>query len=434
MRLLYSLFWGLSLPFALGRLWLRGRQEPGYREHVAERLGFYKGSTSRQVKRKIIWVHAVSAGETRAAEPLVRALLQRYADHHILLTHMTPTGRATGKLLFADVSSRLIQSFLPYDINWMIRRFLHHFSPRLCVLIETEVWPNLVAQCEQHRVPVALVNARLSEKSLKKAHRLPSLILPAARAINCVAAQSGPDAQRLKELGVGKTIITGNMKFDVNPPPQMAERGAQLRQVFGERAVFLCGSTRDGEEELILKAFCDFRQSHPQKQDALLVITPRHPQRFDQVAEMIDAHGLKHVRRSQLNFDSGLEKLPADVQVVLGDSMGEMYMYYAACDVAFIGGSLIPLGGHNLIEACAMAKPVLIGQHTFNFSEITEQAIAAGASIRVTDPADLMAQAHALIADADRRKSMGGHAHAFFMQHQGATDRTMALLAELLGD
>ncbi|MES2105891.1 MAG: lipid IV(A) 3-deoxy-D-manno-octulosonic acid transferase [Pseudomonadota bacterium] len=421
MRLLYTLFWWLSLPIVLGRLWVRGRQEPGYRRHIGERLGFYR----QQAGASIIWVHAVSAGETRAAEPLIRALLKRYAGHQILLTHMTPTGRATGELLFADVSARVVQSFLPYDINWMIKRFLRYFSPQICVLIETEVWPNLVAQCKLHRVPVALVNARLSEKSLRKARRLSALILPAAQAITCVAAQSGPDAARLKALGVGKMIVTGNMKFDVSPPAQMAERGTQLRDCFGARPVFLCASTRDGEEDLILKAFCELH-----KHDALLVITPRHPQRFDQVAAMIGVYGLKQVRRSALDFEAGLEKLPADVQVVLGDSMGEMYMYYAACDVAFIGGSLIPLGGHNLIEACAMARPVLTGPHTFNFSEITEDAIAIGAAIRVADPAALMTQAFTLIGDADKRKSMGDNAHAFFLQHQGATDRTMALLAE----
>ncbi|WP_394777646.1 lipid IV(A) 3-deoxy-D-manno-octulosonic acid transferase, partial [Undibacterium sp.] len=413
MRLLYTLFWWLSLPIVLARLWVRGRQEPGYRRHISERLGFY----SQQAGTKIIWVHAVSAGETRAAEPLVRALLKRYAGHQILLTHMTPTGRATGQLLFADVSARVVQSFLPYDTNWKIKRFLRHFSPQLCILIETEVWPNLIAQCRLHQVPVALVNARLSEKSLKKARKLSALILPAAQAITCVAAQSGPDAQRLKELGVGRMIVTGNMKFDVSPPAQMAERGARLRQCFGERPVFLCASTRDGEEELILNAFCALPLEL--QRQALLVVTPRHPQRFDQVAAMINAQGLKHVRRSALDTDAAPARLPADVQVVLGDSMGEMYMYYAACELAFIGGSLVPLGGHNLIEACAMARPVLTGPHTFNFSEITEDAIAIGAAIRIGDPAALMKQAFELLADAGKRQQMGSSAHAFFMQHQG---------------
>lgn len=416
MRLIYSFVWWLALPVVLLRLWIRGRQEPGYRQHIAERLGFYPAVQSS----KRIWVHAVSAGETRAAEPLIRALLQRYPDHSILLTHMTPIGRATGQTLFADVGNRLTQAFLPYDINSMIRRFLKHFSPQLCVLIETEVWPNLVFQCQQAKLPVTLVNARLSEKSLKKAHKLSALMLPAAKAINLVAAQSGPDAVRLAALGVSNICITGNMKFDVSPPPKMAQRGALLRRYFANRAVFVCASTRDGEEELILQAFV--KLARPQ---ALLIITPRHPQRFDLVAAMLDAHKLRYVRRSSLDLDHETDVLPPETQVLLGDSMGEMYMYYAACDVAFVGGSLVPLGGHNLIEAFAMGKPVLTGPHTFNFSEITDQAITAQAALRVADAEQLMQQAQALIDATETRNSMGENAHAFFLQHQGATERTM---------
>lgn len=419
MRLIYSLVWWLALPVVLLRLWIRGRQEPGYRQHVAERLGFYPAVAPAPR----IWVHAVSAGETRAAEPLVRALLQRYPDHSILLTHMTPIGRATGQTLFADLGPRITQAFLPYDINWMIRRFLRHFSPQLCVLIETEVWPNLVFQCKQAQLAVTLVNARLSEKSLKKAHKLSALMLPAAKAIALVAAQSGPDAERLKALGVSNICITGNMKFDVSPPPKMAQRGALLRRYFANRPVFICASTRDGEEELILQAFVKLAQ--PQ---ALLIITPRHPQRFELVAAMLEAHKLRYVRRTSLDLDHETNVLPPDTQVLLGDSMGEMYMYYAACDVAFVGGSLVALGGHNLIEAFAMGKPVLTGPHTFNFSEITDQAIAAQAALRVTDAGQLMRQAQALIDATATRNAMGEHAHAFFLQHQGATDRTMQAL------
>ncbi|CAN5702331.1 lipid IV(A) 3-deoxy-D-manno-octulosonic acid transferase [soil metagenome] len=422
MRRLYSFIWWLALPIVLLRLWLRGRQEPGYRQHIAERLGFYPRCTAQ----KHIWVHAVSAGETRAAEPLIRALLQRYPDHQILLTHMTPTGRATGQLLFSDLAGRITQTFLPYDINSMIRRFLKHYAPRLCVLIETEVWPNLVAQCQQANVPVTLVNARLSEKSLKKALRLPSLILPAAQAINAVAAQSGPDSVRLKSLGVRQLCITGNMKFDVTPPPHMAELGARLRQNLGQRPVFICASTRDGEEELILQAFVAL-----QLPQALLMITPRHPQRFDQVAAMLSAHQLTFVRRSSLDLQHNLP-IPINTQVLLGDSMGEMYMYYAAADLAFVGGSLVPLGGHNLIEACAMAKPVLTGPHTFNFSEITEQAIAAHAALRADDAEQLMRLAQDLIDNNTKRLGMGQNAHAFFLQHQGATARTMHMLEQFL--
>lgn len=425
MRLIYSLVWWLALPIVLLRLWLRGRQEPGYRQHIGERLGFYPEKTKPGARH--IWVHAVSAGETRAAEPLIRALLQRYPDHQILLTHMTPTGRATGASLFADVSPRITQAFLPYDIDSMIRRFLHHYSPRLCVLIETEVWPNLVAQCKQAKLPVTLVNARLSEKSLKKAIKLSALILPAAQAIDYVAAQSGPDAQRLTTLGVRQLCVTGNMKFDVSPPPQMAERGARLRQQLGTRPVFICASTRDGEEELLLKAFAALPQPRP-----LLILTPRHPQRFDQVAAMLSAHQLSYLRRSALQPEAAPATVSADIDVILGDSMGEMYMYYAAADVAFVGGSLVNLGGHNLIEACAMAKPVLTGPYTFNFSEITEQAIAADAALRAADASELMKLALKLIADDSRRNAMGSNAHAFFMQHQGATARTMQMLEQFL--
>ena len=423
MRLIYSFVWWLALPVVLLRLWVRGRQEPGYRKHIGERLGFYP----KVAAAKRIWVHAVSAGETRAAEPLIRALLYAYPNHQILLTHMTPIGRGTGQSLFTDVSGRITQCFLPYDINWMINRFLRHFSPRLCVLIETEVWPNLIAQCKQANLPVTLVNARLSEKSLKKAQKLSALMLPAARAINFVVAQSGPDAKRLKALGVANLCVTGNMKFDVTPPPKMSERGALLRRYFSDRPVFICASTRDGEEELILQAFIALQIPR-----ALLIITPRHPQRFDLVAAMLTTHKLSFVRRTSLDLDHESDILPDHTQVLLGDSMGEMYMYYAACDVAFVGGSLVPLGGHNLIEAFAMGKPVLTGPHTFNFSEITDQAIAANSALRVTDALHLMKNAQALLDDTASRITMGENAYAFFLQHQGATDRTLQVLRQFI--
>ena len=425
MRLLYSFVWGLSLPFAIFRLWWRGRQEPGYRQHIPERLGFY----SRYETTPTIWVHAVSAGETRAAEPLIRGLLANYPQHHLLLTHMTATGRETGGKLFADVADRVRQSFLPYDINWMMRRFLKHYSPQLCVLIETEVWPNLIAQCEIANIPVSLVNARLSEKSLKKAQKLASLILPAAHAISAVAAQSNPDARRLRELGISSPTVTGNMKFDVTPPALMAERGAALRRSFGNRQIILCASTRDGEEELILDAFLE--QLPLLDHAPLLMITPRHPQRFDQVAQMIEEHGIAYIRRSALHHDV-VSPIADKIQLVLGDTMGEMYMYYATADIAFVGGSLVPLGGHNLIEACAMGKPVLTGLHTFNFSEITDQAIAAHAALRVDGARSMLREALALLSDDQKRQHMGESAHAFFLQHQGATSRTLDILKPFL--
>ncbi len=416
MRIIYSLAWSLALPFVLLRLWIRGRQEPGYRQHIAERLGFYP----RCSNKKRIWVHAVSAGETRAAEPLVRALLAQYPEHDILLSHMTPVGRSTGKILFTNVEQRITQVFVPYDINWMIRRFLRHFKPSICVLIETEVWPNLIAQCKAAEVPVTLVNARLSERSLRKAQRLSSLFVEAADGIDYVAAQSGPDAERLATLGVKHFCITGNMKFDVTPPPHMAERGAKLRSYFDHRPVFICASTREGEETLILDAF--MKLDLPR---ALLIITPRHPQRFDLVATQIEQHNLRYVRRSSLDLDADELPIPENTQILLGDSMGEMYMYYAASDLAFVGGSLVPLGGHNLIEAFAMGKAVLTGQHTFNFSEITEQAITANCAVRTQHAEDMLKQAQKLLDNPEARRVMGQTAYGFFLKHQGATQRTM---------
>ncbi len=420
MRLIYSIAWWCALPLVLLRLLVRGRKEPGYRQHVAERLGFYGAIDGRSTP--ILWVHAVSVGETRAAQPLIDALLAAYPDHRILLTHMTPTGRATGKALFG-AQARVMQSYLPYDTGWMVGRFLRHFNPRLCVLMETEVWPNVMAQCARHGVPVALVNARLSARSLAKALRLPGLFVEAAAAMSCVAAQTESDAERIRQLGAPSVHVTGSIKFDVTPPPSMLERGAALRGQFGARPVLVCANTRDGEEALILDAW-----PIPGLEQALLVIVPRHPQRFDDVAQLIKARGLSLARRSL----SGEAPLDAEVDVFLGDSMGEMFAYYVACDVAFVGGSLLPLGGHNLIEACAVGKPVLIGPHTFNFAHAAENAIAAGAALRVADATQLMRQAAHLLGEKDVRIAMGVKAQGFARQHGGATARTMTLLSALI--
>lgn len=429
MRVLYSLAWWLALPLVLLRLWRRGATERGYRQHWAERLGFYGQSLAGP---RILWVHAVSVGETRAAQPLIDALLADYPDHSILLTHMTPTGRATGRALFAHHGARVMQSYLPYDTGWMVRRFLRHFKPRVCILMETEVWPNLVAQCVAQQVPVALVNARLSARSLRKAHRFSTLMMQAARGLSCVAAQTGADAARLRQLGAANVQVTGSIKFDVMPPQAALAAGQALRARIGARPVLLCASTREGEEALILDAFMAANDALPAH--ALLLIVPRHPQRFEQVARLIEARGLALQRRSRLGTVAGTETVvPApEVRVLLGDSMGEMFVYYAASDVAFIGGSLLPLGGQNLIEACALGKPVLIGPHTFNFSMVSEQAIAAGAAQRVTDAADMLRQASALLCDRAAMATVGSHAQAFALQHRGATGRTMDLLQPLL--
>ncbi|MGF6118010.1 3-deoxy-D-manno-octulosonic-acid transferase [Janthinobacterium lividum] len=423
MRLLYTLAWWLALPLVLARLWLRGRQEPGYRQHLGERLGFYGRQPAPAMDT--IWLHAVSVGETRAAEPLIDALLAAWPACRIVLTHMTPTGRATGKSLFAKHGTRLVQSYLPYDTGAMPARFIRHFAPRICILMETEVWPNLIHQCNRYKVPVVLANARLSQRSLGKAQRLGKLITDAARGITLVAAQTQDDADRVRQLGVRDVVVTGSIKFDVVVPEAALATGAALRAAIGARPVLLCASTREGEEPLILDAYA--RASLPA--NALLLIVPRHPQRFDEVEKLIAAQGLAVQRRSGLAQG---DAVAAATQVLLGDSMGEMFAYYAACDCAFVGGSLLPLGGQNLIEPAALGKPVLIGPHTFNFALVTEQAIAAGGAALVADADALMAQALALLQDPARLAVMGEKALAFANQHRGATPRTIAAIQPLL--
>ncbi|SEO22716.1 3-deoxy-D-manno-octulosonic-acid transferase [Duganella sp. CF517] len=433
MRIFYSVMWWLAMPLVLARLWLRGRKEPGYREHWGERLGFYDASTtsSSSSASPVLWVHAVSVGETRAAEPLIDALLAEYPNGRIVLTHMTPTGRATGKSLFAKHGARLVQSYLPYDTGTMVGRFIKHFKPAVCILMETEVWPNLIATCGARGVPVVLANARLSERSLRKAGRLGSLILDAAHGISLVAAQTEADAQRVRSLGVKRVEVTGSIKFDVVVPETALATGAALRKAIGARPVLLFASTREGEEASILQAVREGRSELPA--NVLLLIVPRHPQRFDEVAKMVGEAGLNVQRRSALALDGAAEaSIPAYIDVLLGDSMGEMFAYYAACDCAFVGGSLLPLGGQNLIEPAALGKPVLIGPHTFNFAESTEDALAAGGAQRVADAAALVTAAATLLRDDAARASMGRGALAFANQYRGATRRTLALLAPLL--
>ena len=425
MRLIYSLFWILALPLVLARLYFRGRKEPGYRRHIAERFGRYHAMAQ---KRPVIWVHAVSVGETRAAEPLVRQLQLHWPQHVILLTHMTPTGRATGAELFqADIAANhLIQCYLPYDVPVLTNGLLRHYAPSVCILMETEVWPNLIHTCKQALVPVALVNARLSARSLRKAERLSALIRPAAAAIQCVAAQTAADAARIAELGVPHIVVTGNSKFDVTIPEEKILYGQQLRQQWGQRPVLVCASTRDGEEELILDAFIQAGLSN--LPELLLLIVPRHPQRFDLVEQMITLRGLTVQRKSTLDTNP----LASTVRVVLGDTMGELISYYVSADLAFIGGSLLPLGGQNLIEACAVARPVLIGPHTFNFEAISNDAVAAGATVRVADAQQLFSEVQRLLSDDSERHKLGQRARDFAAQHRGATARTVTLLKPLI--
>jgi 3-deoxy-D-manno-octulosonic-acid transferase len=412
MRLLYTLALYLLLPWAMLHLLLRSRRQPAYLQHVAERFG----SFAENIRAPVIWIHAVSVGETRAAEPLVKALRERHPRHRILLTHATPTGRQSGIDLFGDSVSR---AYLPYDWPFAARRFLGHFRPEIGIIMETEIWPNLIEQSRRIGLPVYLVNARMSEKSARGYARIGGLTRAALRQLAGVTAQTDSDALRLTQLGASKVIVVGNIKFDRSVPPQMMELGTRLRSLFGERrAVFLAASTRDGEEGLILDALARSRLPA----ELLTVVVPRHPQRFDQVAAMMKQRGLGFRRRSENAVIDGR------VGLVLGDSMGEMFAYYAACDVAFIGGSLLPLGGQNLLEACAVGRPVIVGPHTFNFEEATQGAIDAGAALRANDAEDLVAALRALLEDPARRAAMSEAGRQFTDKHRGATERTLALL------
>lgn len=416
-RLVYTLALLLLLPFVLLRLAWRGRRQPAYLRHVGERFGLFRDAP----QRPLIWLHAVSVGETRAAQALVERLLQRYPEHDILLTHMTPTGRATCHELFG---ARVRRAYLPYDYPFAVGRFLRHFRPRIGIILETELWPNLVAGCRRAGVPLLLVNARLSEKSARGYARFASLTREALTALTAIAAQTEADAERLGRLGAAGVRVLGNMKFDLLPPPAQIAAGQALRGLIGTRPVVLCASTRDGEEALLLETLRG--RASGSAGSALLLIVPRHPQRFADVAQLIAERGFTLQRRSQGGA------VAAETRVLLGDSMGEMFAYYTACDVAFVGGSLLPLGGQNLIEACAVGKPVLVGPHTFNFAEATEQAIACGAALRVADAAALWLETQRLLDDAQMRQRMGLAGQDFAARHRGATDRTLELVARWL--
>ncbi|MFB5150972.1 lipid IV(A) 3-deoxy-D-manno-octulosonic acid transferase [Burkholderia orbicola] len=431
LRAIYRALWWLVAPAAVIRLYVRSRKERGYREHIGERFGHVAGR-SPDDRAPLIWVHAVSVGETRAAQPLIDALMRARPDARILLTHMTPSGRATGEQIFGD---RVLRCYLPYDMPGAVRRFLRAWRPTLGLVMETEVWPTLIDECRRADVPLVLTNARMSARSFRRAAKFGAATRDVFGGFSRVLAQSPADAERLTSLGARNVTVLGNLKFDMTTPPELAARGHAWRDAIGARPVWVAASTRENEEALVLQAFAEMRTP-----GALLVLVPRHPQRFAEVETLVARSGLKCVRRSVWAADAAAlaagrpaaEPLADDVTVLLGDSMGELGAYYAAADIAFIGGSLLPLGGQNLIEACAVGVPVLIGPHVFNFTQATADAVAAGAAMQVEDPLDLAHVLDALFADKARRIAMGAAGAAFAARHRGATARTVDVLAALL--
>jgi len=406
----------LLLPLIFVRLWWRGRREPGYRKAWRERLGF--GATSPP---GAVWVHAVSLGETRAAAALVDALRARVPAVRLLLTHGTATGREAGRALLRAGDH---QCWLPYDTPGATRRFLQRHRPAVGVLMETEVWPQLILQAHAAGVPMVLANARLSERSARKGARLSALIAPAARALDLVLAQTRDDAARLSAAGAREVDVIGNLKFDMAPDAALVARGRQWRQALG-RAVVMMASSREGEEQPLLQAWLAQPVPRP-----LLLLVPRHPQRFDAVAQIVRDAGAILARRSQWTDTPPAAAHAADVW--LGDSLGEMPLYYAASDVALLGGSFAPLGGQNLIEAAACACPVVMGPHTFNFEQAADNAVAERAALRVAGIDEGVARAIELTRDA-LHAQWSERAAAFAQMHKGAARRMADRIVQLAG-
>ena len=405
MRALYTIALRLALPLILLRLWWRGRREPGYREHVEERLGVY----AVDKPEKAVWVHAVSVGEARAAAPLVRELQRLLPDHAMVMTCTTAAGRETLKQVYGESMTCV---FLPYDYPEAVKSFLQTFRPRLAVLMETELWPNLLAESARHGVPVALANARMSETSARGYRRWRLLTGPGIRSLAAVCAQSEADADRLRALGATRVVVTGNLKFDVALDEAQLAAGREWRRRLG-RPVLLLASTREGEEKLLLDEI-------PSPAAFLTIVVPRHPQRFDDVAQWVDA------RRTKVAMPKETDR------VYLGDTMGEMAFYYAACDVAVIGGSFMPLGGQNLIEALAAGAPVVLGPSMFNFAEATRLALEVGAAVQAGDAKGAIRQALELMARAQARCAMAQAGRALCEAHRGSTARHVEVLRALI--
>jgi len=427
-RHLYSLLFTLCLPLVLARLRWRARRAPDYARRLGERLGYRLPA----VAPGGIWVHAVSVGETIAAAPLIEALLARHPELPVTLTCMTPTGSARIAALFGArfgtrLGNRIHHCYLPYDLPGCVRRFLTHVRPRLAIIMETELWPNYLHQCVQRNIPVVLANARLSERSARGYARFPRLTRPMFESLTWLAVQSEAEAARFRALGARPDCVsvTGSIKYDLHPDPDLPARAAALRTAWHltSRPVWIAASTHAGEDEIALAAH---RLVLAQRPDALLILVPRHPERFDPVWQLCRAQGLAVIRRSENRA------VTTQTQVLVGDTMGELLLYYALADTAFVGGSLVPRGGHNLLEPVALNKPVLTGPHVFNFLDIAQTLRDAGALGDVSDAQTLSAALLTLWADPIRAQTMCAAGLKVLAANQGALARLLAGVEDLL--
>lgn len=421
-RTLYTALFYLGLPLVAIRLWLRARKAPAYAKRIGER--FTLGMPTLQPGG--IWVHAVSVGESIAAAPMIRALLERYPALPITVTCMTPTGSERIQALFAN-ETRIQHCYLPYDLPCAAARFLDRVQPKIAVIMETELWPNHIHQCAKRGIPVALANGRLSQRSAKGYGRFSKLTAPMLAEMSLLAVQTEAEVQRFRDLGARpETVeVTGSIKFDLTIDPQLLQRATELRSQWQaqDRPVWIAASTHEGEDEVVLDAHRRLLANHP---DALLILVPRHPERFNSVFDLCQREGFATVRRSTgANVD-------AQTSVLLGDTMGELLFLYALADSAFVGGSLVPNGGHNLLEPAALAKPVLSGPHLFNFLDIAAQLREAGALAEVDDAEGLAVEVQRLFElprDAQRMAEAG---LAVMRRNQGALQRLLDGLARLI--
>lgn len=419
MRRIYTLLLYLLSPVVLLRLWWRGRYNPGYRQRWRERLGEIPALSSGPV----IWIHAVSVGEAQASQPLVRRLLTEYPDHQLLVTTTTPTGAAQVRRLF---DGEVIHRYFPYDLPRIVRRYLDAVHPRLLIVMETEIWPNLLAACTAREIPVALVNARMSARSARGYRSFGSLTAWSLQQIRTIAAQTHEDAGRFVDLGApsGRVVETGSLKFDIRVPASVGEQAEVLRLAWGmDRPVWVAASTHEGEERHVLEAHARILEAFPQ---ALLVLVPRHPERFDAVADLVRSEGFRYLRRS------ARATAEPDCQVYLGDTMGELPVFYAAADVAFVGGSLVDVGGHNLLEPAALGVPVVFGPHMFNFAVIAALFLKEGAARQADDAAAVAAIVREWFADPGLRVRIGAAGRRVVEGNRGALDKTMDAVAALL--
>jgi 3-deoxy-D-manno-octulosonic-acid transferase len=427
-RFLYNLVFTLASPLILIRMWLRGGSNPGYRQRWAERFAFFKFSG----KPNGLLVHSVSVGETLAAEPLVRSLQAANPDLTITITTTTPTGSDQVKRLYADDlrAGRIFHVYLPYDLPWLMSRFIKKIQPSICLIMETELWPNIIRSCNKHKTPVILANARLSEKSAKGYAKFSKLTQPMLQGLDLVAAQHRTDGERFISLGIeeSRVNVTGSIKFDISVPEQAVQQGAELKQHWGkDRPVLVLASSHEGEDDLILASYQQLLADFP---DLLLTIVPRHPERFDEVAALVLDRNLQLVRRSEALQKGSLQANPM-TQVYLADTMGEMLVLLASADIAIIGGSFIEHGGHNPLEACALAKAVVMGPSDYNFAAISQQLMNQGA-MQQASREQLTICLRQLLERPELRADMGANGQRVVADNQGAVGRLTALVAEQL--